>query len=68
MIFKNKPFRSEMPRIPVSCAELDSHVAFIRGTGVPYEDLWIQELRQCTVELWVQEMREGTMDAFVAQL
>jgi hypothetical protein len=56
MIFKQKPFRVHMPKIPVSTAELDSAVAFVRETGVPYSDLWIQGMYQ------------GTMDAFVTLL
>ncbi|KAJ5478934.1 hypothetical protein N7530_004443 [Penicillium desertorum] len=42
--------------IPVSIAELNEHIAFIRKTRVPYIDLWIQELQQ------------GTINAFVALL
>ncbi|KAE8136487.1 hypothetical protein BDV38DRAFT_293903 [Aspergillus pseudotamarii] len=49
-------FRWTIPKVPVSDAELDQLIIFIRGTGVPYSDLWIQELRQ------------GTIDAFVALL
>ncbi|KAF7125710.1 hypothetical protein CNMCM5793_002003 [Aspergillus hiratsukae] len=49
-------FRFKFPNIPVSDAQLDGPIAFIRATRVPYSDLWVQELRQ------------GTMDAFVALL
>ncbi|KAF7164137.1 hypothetical protein CNMCM5623_008827 [Aspergillus felis] len=49
-------FQFKIPNLPVSGAELDQPIAFIRGTGAPYSDLWIQELRQ------------GSIDAFVALL
>jgi hypothetical protein len=49
-------FQFTIPKLPVSGAELDQPIAFIRGTGAPYSDLWIQELRQ------------GSIDAFVALL
>ncbi|RAH68448.1 uncharacterized protein BO66DRAFT_377357 [Aspergillus aculeatinus CBS 121060] len=32
-------------RIPIPVAELDKFVAFVQGTGVPYSDLWTEELR-----------------------
>lgn len=56
MISKHRPIWFEMPSTPTSTAVLDSAIAFIRETGVPYSDLWIQE------------MRKVTMDAFVALL
>lgn len=49
-------FQFKIPNLPVSGAELDQPIAFIRGTGAPYSNLWIQELRQ------------GSLDAFVALL
>ncbi|KAE8377162.1 hypothetical protein BDV26DRAFT_293462 [Aspergillus bertholletiae] len=49
-------FRFKFPKIPISSAELDAASVFIRGSGVPYSDLWIEELRQ------------GRTDAFVALL
>jgi hypothetical protein len=49
-------FRFKFPKVPFPDAELDKPIAFIQATGVPYSDLWIQELRQ------------GTMDAFIALL
>lgn len=54
--YRRLELRWKLPKIPISDAELDQPIAFIRGTGVPYGDLWIQELCQ------------GTIDAFVALL
>lgn len=54
--FRYQGFGMTNPKIPISSAELDEPVAFIRRTGVPFGDLWVQELRQ------------GTIDAFVALL
>jgi hypothetical protein len=54
--FRHGPFRRTGPPIPVSGAELDEPIAFIRGTGVHFSDLWIQELGK------------GVTDAFVALL
>ena len=44
------------PTVPVTTAELDKPIAFIKKFNVPYEDLWIQKLQ------W------GEMDAFIALL
>ncbi|PKY01212.1 hypothetical protein P168DRAFT_242275, partial [Aspergillus campestris IBT 28561] len=43
------------PKVPVG-SDMDEFIIFIRGTGVPYADLWIQALRN------------GRIDAFVALL
>ncbi|KAL3474097.1 hypothetical protein BJX99DRAFT_232173 [Aspergillus californicus] len=48
--------RYTLPRIHILEAELDVPVAFIRRTGVPFTDHWIQELR------------DGSIDALVALL
>jgi hypothetical protein len=55
-LYDHSRFQFGSPKLPVSGAELDQPIAFIRGTGAPYSDLWIQELRQ------------GSIDAFVALL
>ena len=53
---QSQEFRYKLPKIPVSKDELDEPIAFIRRAGVPYSDLWIQELRK------------GKTDALVALL
>jgi hypothetical protein len=49
-------FRRQLANISVSGAEMDGLIAFIRGTKVPYINIWIQGLSQ------------GETDAFVALL
>ncbi|KAJ5381235.1 uncharacterized protein N7496_003663 [Penicillium cataractarum] len=55
-VFRQHPFRFSIPKITISDIGLEKFVAFIRGTGVPYSDFWIQEVSQ------------GTTDALVALL
>jgi hypothetical protein len=55
-LYNQHNFQFGIPKLPVHGTELDQPIAFIRGTGAPYSDLWIQELRQ------------GSIDAFVALL
>lgn len=49
-------FRHASPKIPVTESDLDGLIECIKRINVPYDDVWIQELRS------------GTMDAFVALL
>lgn len=55
-LYDHWEFQCKIPKLPVSGAELDQPITFIRGTGAPYSDLWVQELRQ------------GSIDAFIALL
>ncbi|CAG7925959.1 unnamed protein product [Penicillium olsonii] len=48
--------RTTIPLVPISPTELSESISFIQKTGVPYSDLWIQELQQ------------GGLDAVVALL
>ncbi|KAF9883744.1 hypothetical protein FE257_002998 [Aspergillus nanangensis] len=54
--FRGQDFRRKIAQIPLLGAELDGAITFIQRTGVPYIDLWIQELRN------------GTADAVIALL
>ncbi|PLB48817.1 hypothetical protein P170DRAFT_464416 [Aspergillus steynii IBT 23096] len=51
--FRYQEFRRPVPIIPIPDEDLEEPIAFIRRTGVPFADMWIQELHNRTIDAFV---------------